>query len=288
MKKSLLRVFLGLSFCGLGFAGEKVQQVKEGNFALATSQQPGPLFSFGQNIVDKHNALGFGQLDYMRGDNSSYTTVMPQLIYGIRDNVSLFALFPVAARFKEKGHTISDCGDLVLQLEYAPYFIELERETIQITLVGNLTLPTGSADIVPETGFGAPGFFIGATASYIAVDWYVFASSGGQLTTTHNGTKFGNQFLYQAAVGRNLHHMQKWILLGLLEFNGIYTGRDVRNGCIDCNSGGNIFYIAPSLFLSSEHLICQVGFAGIVGQHLFGCQDPLRYRVDFLIGWKFN
>jgi len=43
-------------------ANEKeIQHIKEGNFALPTSQQPSPLFSFGQNILDKGDIQALAQ-----------------------------------------------------------------------------------------------------------------------------------------------------------------------------------------------------------------------------------
>lgn len=145
----------------------------------------------------------------------------------------------------------------------------------------NLTLLTGSAQKQPPTGFGSPSFFIGSTLSRMYVDWFAFASPGVVLTTRHNDTKFGNQFLYQGGFGRHLINIKGWMIEG----DGQYSQRNKINGGIDFNSGGNVVYVTPSLWVSSKKLIVQLGVGLPVTQNLYGNQTKDSYLLVANLGW---
>src|SRR5260221_6694775 len=69
---------------------EKVTQVKLGNFALPGSQQPGPLFTLGQLLVDKHDLLGYAYFNTLKGENQRFTDAHLNLLYGMTDKCSVF------------------------------------------------------------------------------------------------------------------------------------------------------------------------------------------------------
>ncbi len=192
----------------------EVGQMKIGNLALPGSQQPGPLVGFGQNIVDRYDLQMFVFVGFLKGHRKNFTEVGPSIVYGIRDNLSLFIELPIAASFTLNGQHSSGQEDLLIQLEYAFYTYETETCTDELTLVTSFSLPSGNDCKEPETGFGSPSFFLGATASHLATDWYYYVSPGVLLTTKYgNNTKSGNQFFYQAGFGRNIAYCpDKWIL----------------------------------------------------------------------------
>ena len=74
----------------------------------------------------------------------------------------------------------------------------------------------------------------------------------------------------------------------MIEFNGAYTQQTKINNVRDPNSGGNTFFIGPSLWFSTEHFIIQSGIAFPLSQHLFGKQEKNTYFLSGYIGWKFN
>ena len=57
---------------------------------------------------------------------------------------------------------------------------------------------------------------------------------------------------------------------------------------VDPDSGSNLFFITPSLWISSKKLIIQAGVSFVPVQHFFGCQDKIEIGGLFSIGWKFN
>jgi hypothetical protein len=260
--------------------------LKEGNFSLKTSQQPGPLVSFGENIVNKGDVALFLFADAIVGKRDYTTEVIPSILWGLRDNLSLFVGIPIAPRNKEFENHSEGLGDFFSQLEWAYYNKSTKHSFTQATLVGNITFPSGSATKDPNTGFGSVGFFIGATLNYSTINWMVFTSYGATLTTTRHKTKFGDQIFYEFGIERYLPSPCGWIFALMLEIDGVYAWKDRIKGRTDPDSGGNIVYFTPSIWISSEHLIFQLG-AGPVVQHLYGHQSKKFLSADFNLGYTF-
>ena len=278
-----------------------VVQPKEGNFSLPVSQQPPTLFSFGQNLVDEGDFITWIYPVQLKGKQKSSVELIPSFLYGLTTELSLFIELPVAVKVKNGNQTFRDFDDMLIQLEQVVYVNETVGRVNDISVVGNMTLPTGPAsqgpaiELGPPTlessiGFGSPTFFLGVTLSSTHLDWYYFASFGGQITTFHKNKqkKFGNSFFYQGGIGKNIAYKpDKWIFNWLVEFNGVYNQRDIVNNKIDCNSGGNTIIIGPSLFFSTQKLLAQAGIAAVVTQHLFGEQLRDDYVAAAYVGWKF-
>ncbi len=77
---------------------KKEEPPKCGNFSLPVSQQPGPLVSFGENIINKGDLQLFLLADGFYGKTSYLNDIYPGILWGIRDNLSLFLNFPFFAR----------------------------------------------------------------------------------------------------------------------------------------------------------------------------------------------
>lgn len=279
---------LGFGADGI-FQKDKIEQLKIGNLALPTSQQPGPLLGFGQNIVDKGDLQAYLYVDYLHGFRKSWTEIWPTILYGIKDNLSLFVQLPITLKFKLNNQVSRSVEDLLVQFEYAVYEKNKETSTNQVTFVANMTLPTGSANDQLPSSFGAPSYFLGLTASHMGDNWYPFVSTGAIITTSNNDTKFGNQFLYECGVCKNISYVaNKWILSGMVEMHGLYIQRSTIAGTIDPNSGWNDILVGPSLWFSTQRFVGQAGIAWSVYHKLFGNQiNKHNYYVTADIGWKF-
>jgi len=277
---------------------EESKCLREGNLALPTSQMPGPLFSFGQTTVDKHDLLFYCFADYLNGVNKNYSDVVLGVLYGITDEISLFINLPFAPQHQQDTMISSGVEDIYIQLEWE--FICQESLTAynDATLVGGIFFPTGEfeqqslgapARILPIS-FGSPTYFLGATVKHLATKWYVYASPAALITTKHTcvNTKLGNQFLYEAGIGRNIGNPWGCIFTWVLELNGAYAMQDRIEGTIDPNSGGNIVFLGPSLFFSSERLILQAGISFPIVQQFIGQQNKNNYLFACDFFWKFN
>jgi hypothetical protein len=258
-----------------------------GNFSLSFSQQIGPLVSFGENIVDKGQVVVYLAAVAFIGNHLYSTDMIPSVVYGIRDDLSLFLQVPVSPGNKqEKAHS-AGFEDMSFQLEYLFYNGVTSCSSLQATLVGNVTLPTGSSTKTPPIGFGSTSFFLGSTLSYTTQQWFVFTSQGAILTTSSGGTQFGDAVLYQFGFARDFPSPSGWIFAWMVEFDGQHSWKDTIKGKTDPNSGGNVIYLTPSLWMSSKMFILQLGVGYPVVQHLFGNQLKQRLFIDFNFGVTF-
>lgn len=272
----------------IAHADKSDQQPEEiGNFALPTSQQPGPFVSFGQNILDQGQVQLFLLTNAFIGKNSYLTNILPSVLYGITDDLYFFFTVPFSPGNKDKDQHSSGLEDLVAQLEYAFYTKKSSDSVDQATLVANVTFPTGSSTKNPATGFGSSSFFIGATFNHMEIDWFFFTSPGAVLTTSRHGTKFGDQLLYQFGLGRNIPSPTGWIFAWMVEFDGLFAWRNRIKGVTDPNSGGNVIYATPSIWISSKNIILQVGAGYPIVQHLFGSQSRKFLSLEMNLGVTF-
>ncbi|MDR3646288.1 MAG: hypothetical protein P4L22_01970 [Candidatus Babeliales bacterium] len=299
MKKILISLLIFIQILGT-VETDKLEVEKIGNFALSSSQQPGPLIGFGQNIIDKGDLQVFLYADWLRGRQKKFTEVSPSVLYGISDDLSIFIEQSIVLNFKltdpitGRNFVAKGLDDLLIQFEYAFYNKETETYANQFTIVPAITFPTGTtnlSDLVTDTmpiGVGSPSFFLGFTACHMATDWYYFAAFGPVLTTSHKNTKFGNQFLYQLGLSKNIsYETDKYIFNWMIELDGAYRQRNKILGIIDCNSGGNEIILGPSLWYSNQHFILQAGISWFIYQQFFGTQNKDTFFAAIDIGWKF-
>lgn len=258
-----------------------------GNFSLPTSQQPAALFGFGGNIIEKGEIQLYLFADDFVGKKRIITDIIPSVLFGITDEWSIFFNVPFTPLLKEDGKKSSGFEDFFIQLEYAFYNKSTTDYTDQATLVSNITFPTGSTHKNPPTGFGSPSLFLGGTYYRTWVDWFVFTSNGAILTSSEHGTKFGDQFLYQMGFGRNFSTPKGWIYAWMVEVDGQYYKKNRIDGIIDNNSGGNVIYVTPSIWISSKEMLFQFGVSLPVNQNLFGNQNKFDYALNLNFAWSF-
>lgn len=270
---------------------------QEGNFALPTPQQPGPLLSFGQTLVDRNDL----QLQY-----TNYT-VTPQsnggtnhnmgVIYGFTDTTDVYLNFPVDSSYKVRTTRSSGLADVLFQLEHAFYAAGTTKYQDQATIVGALTLPMQDSTNLKRrdrpgqisVGYGSPVYFVGATYNRTYVDWLAFASPGVLITTVSDHIQLGSLAFYQAGLGRIIKSVSdKFIFSGLLEFQGQYTAKDKEFGRRLRNTGGNVISLAPSLWFSTRHLILQAGVSFPVVQNLNGNQGKSDYSIAATVTWTIT
>lgn len=267
-------------------ASEDKKPPETGNFALPSSQQPAPLIGFGQNIISQHETQLFLFADNFAGVNKHFMDLIPSVLYGITDKLSIFISTPYAASYEVGQKKSTGFEDVSAQLEYAFYSKSISNFTDQATVVANVTAPTGSIQKNPSTGVGSPSFFLGTTFNRTYVDWFVFGSPGAVLTTAKDSTKFGNSYLYQFGFGRNIADINGWLLAWMAEIDGTYTQQNRVRGIIDPNSGGNVVYITPSIWASTKKFIFQFGVGLPATQNLYGNQTRDTYLLAANIGWS--
>ncbi len=268
-------------------AKEEEEPPKIGNFALPTSQQPAGLFAFGGNIIDKNEVQLYLFADYFRGKKRIVSDVIPSILFGVTDDLSLFFNFPVTPILKDGRDQSRGAEDFFIQLEYAFYNKKTAMYADVATIVGNITFPTGSDNKRPPTGYGSPSLFLGGTYYHTMIDWFVFTSHGGILTTRNFDEKVGDQFLYQFGFGKNIPSPEGWIYAWMLEVDGQYSKKNRINNVLDPNSGGNLIFVTPSIWVSSKYTLFQFGISIPVNQNLFGNQKKISYGFNLNMAYTF-
>ena len=257
------RIMILVLWCGSVFAARdpETTHVFEGNLALPASQQPSPLFCFGQEVIDKGDAQIFGYTDFLYGNQDFVAEVTPSIFYGVTKNFTLSLNIPVAAQLKAFGAQSSGIEDMWLQGEFAFYNRDRRRSVVQATLVTTLFFPTGSSKKNPPTGLGNPSVFLGVTCSYMSVDWNAFIAPGGYFSKDTSGRGDGNKFFYQAGFGRNIAYRSKsWLLMAMFEMYGmVKSGMDGAKSIRGPSFDDNAFYLGPSLWFSTRRWIVQAG-----------------------------
>lgn len=266
---------------------KKEKPPKLGNFSLPTSQQPAALFGFGGNIIDKGEIQLYLFADNFVGKKKITIDIIPSVLFGITNNLSIFFNAPFTPLLKDGCHKSSGLQDFFIQLEYAFYNKSTTNYVDLATIVSNITFPTGSIHKNPPTGFGSPSLFLGGTYYRTWVDWFVFTSNGAILTSSKHGTKFGDQFLYQMGFGKNFSTPKGWIYAWMVEVDGQYNKKNRIDGIIDNNSGGNAIYVTPSIWISSKEMLFQFGVSLPINQNLFGNQNKFDYVLNLNFAWSF-
>ena len=254
--------------------------------AFRLSQQPVPLIGFENPSSENQVGTQFVGSEF-KGRNEYFIDVQAAIIYGFTDNLSIYINYPNAVRFRQGDKHSSGPEDTVLQFEYAPYTEEYYTYYNQISIVANVTIPTVRLK-KRRTGTGSNSFFVGGIFTHVGIDWYYFTSHGGIFNATSHRTKAGDQFLYQFGLGRRIFSNKDWLFDWLIELDGQYAGKDRVDGNTDPNSGGNIIYVTPSLFLaSSQSLVVQLGMGFPISQNLNGDQNRKEYLLQTKISWNF-
>lgn len=286
------RIYAVIIIVGMGwasvtlsrFVGEDVDQPKIGNFALPASQAPGPLVSFGQTVVNPGDFYLFCYPFVERGTKKKLDGVVLYPSWTPFKHFALTLNIPVTIKSTIDGVHAAGLNDIVLDAEYMYHFKGTERSWTSFTIFGSMSFPTGVKDFT----FGSPAYFLGLTCSYLNPEWYAFTSSGFTITTCSHGTQFGNNFLYQGGFGHNFDlPFKNWIFLWMVEVDGIASQSGTIKGVEDKNSGGNIIFITPSLWISNKFTIMQFGISIPAVQHLRGNQDKLSYILNCNFGFTF-
>lgn len=273
-----------------GVENKNIKPLPIGNFSVPIVTQIAPLISFGQLLIDKEALLPQLSGFFAQGDDSYSNTVMPNIIYGIRDDFAIFFDIPINPKSRSGASHSSGIEDIFLQMEYGFYNKTSVDSSLTATIVGNVQFPTGSSKKNPRLGNGWFTYFLGTTLSYLSQNWYAFVSPGVDLPMAHHGIRFGNSYLYQWGFARYIKLLSPpgWIFDVMVEFDGAYVEKETRHGVKNPNSGGNTIIVTPSIWLSSKRYIIQFGIGFPVIQDLHGEQDRIDYLPAFTLGVAFQ
>ena len=73
----------------------------------------------------------------------------------------------------------------------------------------------------------------------------------------------------------------------MVEIDGFYYEKDKIQGHVDPNSGGNVIYVTPSIWISTPTIYFQLGAGLPVSQHWNGHQNRENYLITGSFGLSF-
>jgi hypothetical protein len=266
----------------------QVEQLQIGNLALPSSQQPGPVFCFGQNIVDKGDIQVLGDLNVGELRNRDFFVFVPAMLWGFSDTFSLYWGVPTV--FEKFRHQSTDTilDGAFVQGEIVCYTKETSYYTNQITAVANAVVSSGNIDPRLPLNIDSTSIFLGATASHLATEWYCFTSPGIVWSINNtNQNRFGVNVLYQAGFGHNLGYSSgRWLLTGMIEFFGkfIYQNQDTNENLVN---RANVIFMGPSLWFATQHLAIDIGVALPVVRIAPNVTRKESWVAAFDFRWKF-
>lgn len=270
------------------------EQVPIGNFAVAISQRPRPLFGFAQNIVEQGDFLASDTITFLPGKRRSEFVNAFTFLYGFTDYFHALVCIPAPVYRKVDDTKATRAGDITIQAEYQFFEQETTTSATKATVYGSIFTPTGILVEASPVNFSRypidynfTAFLMGTLCCYTAIDWYGFASCANLFPAKHHDIRLGQIFFFQSGIGHNLGIYDDKILFLLLEFYIVKTQHNRINGVRDINSGGLTLFLGPSFWYSNEQVIFQAGIDIPVFQKLQGNQPKSTAFSCASLTWKF-
>ena len=263
-------------------------------------------------------------------DEADYSTFwMVALGYGVAPWLSLYAFLPYHDKVDENDwfntHGFADAAvNATLGFKYDDGLRLIpEKESLDdledwhFTLYAGATLPTGNPNLRDRdgnidkgksTGFGAPTFTLGATASKMLDErWTLnfdlsnlwFQENTYDADPAHGGERFtgqfGDEFRFNTALIYKAYTRPeaRFRLDALVELNYLHLGRDEEDGVPERATGGDVLYVMPGARAYWDKLSFALGLKLPVVQDLNeadeqqGAEGKERYRVIFSVSALF-
>ena len=258
---------------------------EKGNFALPASQQPGPLFSRGQNTIDKGDLLLQETWNGRWAPSRRVQALSHSLVYGPFENFSILFSVPNFPSIQTEAGSSSGIGDILVQTEYTFLNIARDDYSIEATVLNALSFPTGSTQKTPPTGFGEVTVLVGSTLSYTSICWYSFVSTQAIFRTEKEDRLFKNTYFYDLGIGHNLGNPSHSIVGALLELNGIYAQAPKSNPAA---ASSHVIFLGPSLSIATPKLLIAGGVQFPIFRDFTNPGLAPSMRAALFLQWKFN
>ncbi len=213
-----------------------------------------------------------------------------ELLYGVTQDLSLTFALPLAQRKSERGlvpgvnqvnRDATGVGDAVFRAKWR-FFQRFSGATqYHAAIIAGVKVPLASTTSDPPLGSGSTDFLAGATISRDGLRYYLWTSVLVRANGEAFGTKRGNQYRYNAAIG-----FRPWIprytgvdRLLLVEFNGVTAARNVVDGVAQAQTGGTVLAISPGFWLTYRNWALQGALKLPVLRRLRGNQPEFDYTV---------
>ena len=253
------------------------------SFAIFTSNSTfahEPVFSLGPETIFKG---GFGletEVEYDKSASEREIGLHEEIIYGLRENLSLTGRIPFILEKKEDGATSSGLGDISLRGKFRFFKKDYLGAQNKAALIGGIKFPTGDEDKKPPVGTGSFDYLAGLTAGHESLKWYYFGTLRYWFNNKDGIKEKGDLFLYDISFGLRpvLREYYEHDLVTLLEFSGEHRNRDKVDNLQDDDTGGDILYLGPTFLWSYRNWMIKGGVQLPIYQDLNGEQKKEDFR----------
>jgi hypothetical protein len=239
-----------------------------------------PVFSLGPETIYKDGVGVETEVEYEKSGSGREVNLHEEIIYGLREDLSLTMKMPLILDKKEASSASSGFGDLVLRGKYRFYKKDYFGAQDKASLIGGIKFPTGDEDEKPSLGTGSFGYLVGLTAGHESLKWYYFGTVRYWINTEGGLREKGDKFLYDVAFGLRpiLREYYEPDLVLLIELSGEHRNKDRIDGSKDSDSGGDILYLGPTFLWSYRNWMIKGGIQLPVYQDLNGEQEDEDFR----------
>lgn len=214
------------------------------------------------------------------------TELATELVYGLTGDWAAGLELPWVDK-KEAGEKSSGGGDITLFTKYRFWRQDTLGTQDSAALLLKVKLDTASDGGDPALGTGTTDTILGLTYGHEGQKWYRWASMRYRHNGAKNGLRRGDKWLFDLAGGirPTPANYRKPDTVWLLELNGEYGNRAVRDGVDLANTGGMELFLSPGIFWTKRNFAVKAGIQVPIYHDLNGQQDNSDYRAKITLEW---
>lgn len=228
------------------------------------------------------------------GREKDQTVWSTTVVYGVTGKLTLgFNLPLVDVTLDSDAGRIMDvtgAGDITLMGKYRFWQRDRKGSTDRISALLALEVPSGIDELSSHSVDPAAGVvYTHQSLDSAGLVREIDADVVFKVNTKARGTNPGDVARYDVAFARQLwpRRTADRLLVGVLELNGVLTGRDRTGGIDDPDSGGHRLYFSPGLELVTKRFIVEVGAKIPLVQNLNGNQLKEDYSLSLGVRFQF-
>ena len=133
-----------------------------------------PVFSLGPETIFEDGVGGELEVEFEKADEERETSFHYEVIYGLRENLSLTAVIPHVVEKREGANVTDGLGDVALRAKYRFFRKNSLGAQDLASLIYGVKFPSGSEDREPPLGSGAVDHRFGLSLGHESTTGYGF------------------------------------------------------------------------------------------------------------------
>ncbi|GMT41716.1 MAG: hypothetical protein IEMM0002_0127 [bacterium] len=267
----LLALFFLVSWSGASFAHSPI-------FMLAPEAP-------GKEAFDLHTGIS-----HTRQGDDRYSELEQEFTYGITRDLALGFAIPLAREERASKEVKQTAKMGIENPEIFTQWRFWDRDVLGAKYSSALRLtgaaPLGDKSIASEK----PSFMAGLSYGMESLKWYYFVDARYLHNLEDDGSKRGDRFFADAAVGLRPHlgKLEETDTVFFLEFNFMNEQRSKTGGAGNPDSGGSYLSVSPEVLISpTNRLLIRGGVQIPIYQAMNGTQAPKDFTFKLVIETRY-